>query len=85
MKFSFARFGLAQSLVALVVSLALGLSAPALVLASPATSSSPVRSNAAPTAASQSTLQLTSATATAIAGGVMLHWSTNSTPDNVGF
>src|SRR6185295_7869495 len=85
MKVFFARFSLAQSLVALVVSFALVFSASIMGLASPAKSSSPAKSKAPQTDGLQSELQLTSATATAVPGGVLLHWRTNSTTDNVGF
>ena len=81
MKFSDVRFGLARSLVALAVSLALILSTSILAFAS-AAGSNPVPKQ---TGSPQNELQLTSASATATAAGVLLHWTTNSTPDNVGF
>jgi hypothetical protein len=85
MKFLFVRFGLAQSLVALVVSFALLVSAPILAFGSPRKSSSPVKSRTSTADVSPSELKLTSAKATAITGGVLLQWRTNSTPDNAGF
>src|ERR1044072_8318828 len=85
MKVFFVRFSLTQSLVALVVSFALVLSAPIVSFAAPAKSSSPVQSKAPQSDGLQSDLQLTSATATAVPGGVLLSWRTNSTADNVGF
>ena len=89
MKSSDVRFGLARSLVALAVSLALVLSTFILAFGSPAKFpvGSPGRTSIVPqqTGSSKNELQLTSASATATAAGVLLHWTTNSTPDNVGF
>lgn len=91
MKVFSVRFSWAQSLLALVVSLALVTSAPILIFASPAKSSSPAPSYVgsktapAPTAAPQSELELTATSATAVSGGVLIHWSTNSIADNAGF
>src|SRR5882672_120152 len=89
MKFCAVRFGLARSLVALVVSFGLVLSTSFITFASPAKSAakSPSSSSSAQSeaGATQPELQITSASATATAAGVLLHWSTNSTPDNLGF
>jgi hypothetical protein len=90
MKFRPARLGLAQSLVALSVSLAVALSSHTFAFASLAKSAA--KSSATTTVASQkqtdspqSELRIISATATATAEGVLLQWRTNSAADNVGF
>ena len=89
MKFRSVRLGLARSLVALSVSLAVVLSSHGFAFASLA---KPAKSPAAKsdvsqkqTDSSQNELRLTSATATATAGGVLLQWRTNSAADNLGF
>lgn len=90
MKFCSVRLGLARSLVALSVSLAVVLSSHAFTFASlakPATKSPAAKSdvNQKQTDSSQNELRLTSATATVTAGGILLQWRTDAAPDNVGF
>lgn len=77
MKFRPVRLGLARSLVAISVSLAVVVSTHVFAFTSLARST--------PTASSQSELQITSANATASPAGVLLQWSTNSAADNLGF
>lgn len=83
MKFCSVRLGLARSLVALSVSLTVVLSSHA--FASLASSSTKSDVSQKQTDSSQNEFRLTSATATATAGGVLLQWRTNSAPDNLGF
>jgi hypothetical protein len=91
MKFRPARLGLAQSLVALSVSLAVGLSSHTFVLSTLAkpiansTAGKNVASSQEQADSSQSELRLISTTATATTVGVLLQWHTNSATDNLGF
>jgi hypothetical protein len=88
MKFRSARLGLAQSLVALSVSLAVVFSSLTIAFASPAKAvakSAATKSVANQADSSPSDLRIASATAKASADGVLLRWQTNSAPDNVGF
>ncbi len=85
MKFSSARLGSAQSLVALSVSVAVVLSTHTFAFASLANSATKSDASQKQTASPQNELRLTSASATATAEGVVLQWRTNSTPDNLGF
>lgn len=81
MKFCSARFGFAQSLVALSVSFAVVVSSQTFVFAS--LSSSEQKQSASP----QAELRLVDATAitAANAAGVLIQWHTNSAADNLGF
>ena len=80
------RLGLARRLLALSVSFAVILSSYAFASASPAKSAGNLGGlNLSPVDAQPTELQLTSASATATKAGVMLHWSTNSVSDNLGF
>src|SRR6266566_1534831 len=90
MKFCSARLSLAQSLVALSVSLAIVLSSITLTFASPAnphTKSVIVRTVVTQnqTDSPQADLLVLSAIATVTAEGVLIRWRTNSATDNVGF
>lgn len=80
------RFGLALRLLALSVSLAVVVSSYAFVFASSAkTARNSVGLNTNQAVSPNSELTLTSVSATATKTGVLLHWSTNSVPDNLGF
>ena len=80
------RSGLARSLVALSVSLAVVVSSTALSFANSAAGSTPKSNSAAEqNSSAPSELKITSVTATKTPSGVLLQWHTNSTPDNVGF
>ncbi|HKB65145.1 MAG TPA: C25 family cysteine peptidase [Pyrinomonadaceae bacterium] len=72
------RLGLARRLLASSVSLAVVLSSFAFAIASPA---KPATKADSPS----NELTLTSSSATATRAGVLLRWTTNSVPDNVGF
>jgi hypothetical protein len=80
------RLGLARRLLASSVSLAVVLSSFAFAIASPTT---PVTSSAGlgtrPADSQNSELTLTASSATATRAGVLLRWTTNSVPDNLGF
>ena len=85
MKFRPARLGLAQSLVALSVSVAVVLSSHTFGFASLAKSRAKSDAIQKQTDSSQSELRIISATATATAAGVLLQWRTNTATDNLGF
>ncbi|MGH9871611.1 MAG: C25 family cysteine peptidase [Pyrinomonadaceae bacterium] len=86
MKFCSQRVGLARRLLALSVSFAVIVSSYAFVIASPAKPSpNSGELNAHPANTQNSELTLTSSSATATKAGVMLRWTTNSVPDNLGF
>jgi hypothetical protein len=94
MKFRSARLGLAQSLVALSVSLAVLLSSHVFAFASLAKSpiKYTVKAPATRTLANQnqtdsppSELRITSSIASASAEGVLVQWTTNAATDNLGF
>ena len=85
MKFRPARLGLAQSLVALSVSVAVVLSSHIFGFASLAKSRAKSDAIQKQTDSSQSELRIISATATATAAGVLLQWRTNTATDNLGF
>jgi hypothetical protein len=78
--------GLARRLLALSVSIAVVLSSYAFTIASaPKSAPNPGTRNLTPADSGSNELQLTSASATATKTGVLLRWSTNSVPDNLGF
>jgi len=80
------RLSLARRLLALSVSLAVVLASSAFAIAS--TGKLPTRSaglSTRPADSQNSELTLTSASATASRAGVLLRWTTNSVPDNLGF
>ena len=80
------RLGLAPRLLALSVALAVVVSSCAFALAAPAkTARSSVGVSARQPDSANSELRLTSASATTTKTGVLLHWSTNSVSDNLGF
>lgn len=83
MKSCSARLGLARSLVALSVSLAVVLSSSA--FAALAESAAGAGASPKQTDSPQTELQLTSVSATKKTAGVLLQWYTNSTADNMGF
>src|SRR5947207_15260113 len=90
MKFCSARLSLAQSLVALSVSLAIVLSSISLTFASPTnphTKSVIVRTVVTQnqTDSPQADLLVLSAIATVTAEGLLIRWRTNSATNNVGF
>lgn len=80
------RLSLARRLLASSVSLAVVLSSFAFAIASPTkpATSSP-GSGTRPADSQNSELTLTSASATATKSGVLLRWTTNSVPENLGF
>lgn len=85
MRFYPVSFGLARSLVALAVSLVLFTSNCVLGFAAISSTTTTSRDSQTQTASPQAELRISSATASVTAGGVMLHWTTNATVDNLGF
>jgi hypothetical protein len=85
MKFCSARFGFAQSLVALSVSIAVVVSSHTFAFASPKHSSGATSQKQ--TSDPQGELRIIDATAstTATSDGVLIQWRTNSATDNLGF
>jgi hypothetical protein len=80
------RLSLARRLLASSVSLAVVLSSFAFAIASPTKPATSSAGSGTRTADSQnSELTLTSSSATATKAGVLLRWTTNSVPDNLGF
>jgi Peptidase family C25 len=85
MKFSSARLGSAQSLLALSVSFAVIISSHTFAFASLVKSAAGAVTNSKQNASSQNELRLIAATATATTDGVLLQWRTNAVADNLGF
>ena len=79
------RLSLARRLLASSVSLAVVLSSVAFAIASPTKPTSSAGSGTRPADSENSELTLTSASATATKSGVLLRWTTNSVPENLGF
>ena len=82
MKCSSPRLGPARRLTALTVSIAVLISGQVLAFSAPAKTAVP-SARASESALAQ--IQLSGITATITAGGILLRWRTNSTPDNLGF
>jgi hypothetical protein len=80
MKFRPLRSGLARSLVALSVSLAVVLSSHAFAISSFAKANSPQQSDSP-----QTEFRIVAAGATVLAAGVLIQWRTNAAADNLGF
>jgi hypothetical protein len=82
MKCSSPRLGPARRLTALSVSIALLISGHVLAFAA---SAKTVTTPAGVSDSASTQIQLSGITATITAGGILLRWRTNSTPDNLGF